>query len=179
MAHVAPAPPHSGASGIAAGGPRRNGTQGSWDALNPALPAIIRDLCCHSLTTPRGQTKITERYICGLYTLYSNRLLDEHRGCRDKPMRRDAGQSGADKDPIGQALTYLEKIRQGRVMIANGRPIPQPEQISGFRYIIPDLTPVVQRCCEQANLRITQNAIAAHVHCWLSITPRRAGVMLR
>jgi hypothetical protein len=32
-----------------------------------------------------------------------------------RPMRSDAG-AGADKDPLEQALTYLEKVREGRVM---------------------------------------------------------------
>ena len=75
-----------------------------------------------------------------------------------RPMRSDAG-GGAYKDPIGQALTYLEKIREGRVMTASGRPISQSEQVPGFCYIISDLTPAMQRCCKQANLRITQDGL--------------------
>ena len=75
-----------------------------------------------------------------------------------RPMRSDAG-AGADKDPIEQALTYLEKVREGRVMTASGRPIPQSDQVPGFCYIISDLTRAMQRRCKQANLRITQDGL--------------------
>jgi hypothetical protein len=75
-----------------------------------------------------------------------------------RPMRSDAG-AGVDKDPIEQALTYLEKVREGKVMTASGRPIPQSDQVPGFCYIISDLTPPMQRRCKQANLRITQDGL--------------------
>lgn len=75
-----------------------------------------------------------------------------------RPMRNDAG-AGADKDPIDQALTYLEKVREGRVMTASGRPIPQSDQVPGFCYIISDLSPAMQRRCKRANLRITQDGL--------------------
>ncbi len=73
-----------------------------------------------------------------------------------RPMRNDAA-AGADKDPIEQALNYLEKVREGKVTTVNGRPIPQSEQIPGFCYILADLTPTMKRRCKQANLRITQD----------------------
>lgn len=63
-----------------------------------------------------------------------------------RPMRNDAGQ-GEEKDPIEQALGYLDRIRQGRVQTANGRLIPGSEHIPGFCYVLCDLTSsVVQRC---------------------------------
>lgn len=63
-----------------------------------------------------------------------------------RPMRNDAAQ-GEEKDPIEQALGYLDRIRQGRVQTASGRLIPGSEQIPGFCYVLCDLTPsVVQRC---------------------------------
>ncbi|HEX4831034.1 MAG TPA: hypothetical protein VH478_08075, partial [Trebonia sp.] len=55
-------------------------------------------------------------------------------------------------------LTYLEKVREGSVMTASGRPIPQSDQIPGFCYIISDLTPAMKRRCKQANLRMTQDS---------------------
>jgi hypothetical protein len=62
-----------------------------------------------------------------------------------RPMRNDAQQG--DKDPIEQALGYLDRIRQGKVQTANGRLIPGSENIPGFCYVLCDLTPtVVQRC---------------------------------
>jgi hypothetical protein len=63
-----------------------------------------------------------------------------------RPMRNDAAQ-GEEKDPIEQALGYLDRIRQGKVQTAGGRPIPGSEHIPGFCYVLCDLTQsVVQRC---------------------------------
>ena len=63
-----------------------------------------------------------------------------------RPMRNDARQ-GEDKDPIEQALGYLDRVRQGKVTTATGRPIPRSEHVPGFCYVLCDLTPsVVQRC---------------------------------
>jgi len=63
-----------------------------------------------------------------------------------RPMRNDAAQ-GEQKDPIEQALGYLDRIRQGKVQAASGRLIPGSEHIPGFCYVLCDLTPsVVQRC---------------------------------
>jgi len=64
-----------------------------------------------------------------------------------RPMRNDAAQ-GEQKDPIEQALGYLDRIRQGKVQTANGRLIPGDNMnIPGFCYVLCDLTPtVVQRC---------------------------------
>ena len=63
-----------------------------------------------------------------------------------RPMRNDASQ-GEEKDPIEQALGYLDRIRQGKVTTSRGRPIPQSDQIPGFCYVLCDLTPtILQRC---------------------------------
>ena len=63
-----------------------------------------------------------------------------------RPMRNDAAQ-GEQKDPIEQALGYLDRIRQGKVQTASGRLIPGSEHIPGFCYVLCDLTDsVVQRC---------------------------------
>lgn len=63
-----------------------------------------------------------------------------------RPMRNDAAQ-GEDKDPIEQALGYLERLRQGKVQTARGRLIPNSDNVPGFCYILCDLTTtIVQRC---------------------------------
>ena len=59
-----------------------------------------------------------------------------------RPMRNDARQ-GEDKDPIEQALGYLDRVRQGKVTTADGRPIPGSEHVPGFCYVLCDLTPSV------------------------------------
>lgn len=62
-----------------------------------------------------------------------------------RPMRNDA-KPGPEEDPIEQALTYLKKIRDGKVKTATGRPISNAQDLPGFCYIISDLTSsIVQR----------------------------------
>lgn len=63
-----------------------------------------------------------------------------------RPMRNDAAEGEA-KDPIEQALDYLDRIRQGKVTTAGGRPIPSSEHIPGFCYVICDITPTVEKRC--------------------------------
>lgn len=63
-----------------------------------------------------------------------------------RPMRNDASQ-GEEKDPIEQALGYLDRIRQGKVTTAEGRPIPNSDNIPGFCYVLCDLTPTIEQRC--------------------------------
>jgi len=64
-----------------------------------------------------------------------------------RPMRKDAGE-GEDKDPIEQALGYLNRIRKGEMTTAAGRPIPKSESIPGFCYVLTDITPRVEERCK-------------------------------
>ena len=64
-----------------------------------------------------------------------------------RPMRNDADE-GNEKDPIEQALGYLDKIRQGDVSTASGRPIPKSDNIPGFCYVICDITPSIDSRCQ-------------------------------
>ena len=73
-----------------------------------------------------------------------------------RPMRNDAA-SGEDKDPIEQALGYLDRIRNGQTQTASGRPIPRSEEIPGFCYVICDITPSVERRCKLAQLTVTSD----------------------
>lgn len=73
-----------------------------------------------------------------------------------RPMRNDAT-SGEDKDPIEQALGYLDRIRAGQTQTANGRPIPRSEEIPGFCYVICDITPSIERRCKLAQLTVTSD----------------------
>ena len=63
-----------------------------------------------------------------------------------RPMRNDAA-GGEDKDPIEQALGYLDRIRQGKIMTSSGRPIPKSENIPGFCYVLCDITPSIEKRC--------------------------------
>lgn len=73
-----------------------------------------------------------------------------------RPMRNDA-RAGEDKDPIEQALGYLERIREGGVKTARGRPIPGSDTIPGFCYVIADLTSTVRHRCKVLGLRETSD----------------------
>jgi hypothetical protein len=73
-----------------------------------------------------------------------------------RPMRNDAA-AGEDKDPVEQALGYLERIRRGKAMTASGRLIPASEEIPGFCYVICDITPSVDRRCKLAQLKVTSD----------------------
>lgn len=75
-----------------------------------------------------------------------------------RPMRNDM-KEGEDKDPIDQALSYLERIRDGRVTTKSGRPIPRNNNIPGYCYVICDLTESMRRRCRRANLRITSDGM--------------------
>nr|WP_199044843.1 hypothetical protein [Dyella sp. ASV24] len=68
-----------------------------------------------------------------------------------RPMRNDA-KAGEEKDPIEQALGYLDRVRRGEVTNAKGRPIINAENIPGYCYVICDITPTVERRCKMNNL---------------------------
>lgn len=73
-----------------------------------------------------------------------------------RPMRKDATE---DKNPIGQCLDYVKRIRVGGVMTATGRPIPKTQEPPAFCYIIADLTESMIERCEMANLRRTHDGL--------------------
>lgn len=73
-----------------------------------------------------------------------------------RPMRNDAA-TGEDKDPIEQALGYLERIRNGNVTTKAGRPIPRSEDIPGFCYAICDITPTIEKRCKILGLTPTHD----------------------
>ncbi|MBK4785497.1 MAG: ATP-binding protein [Pantoea sp. Pent] len=75
-----------------------------------------------------------------------------------RPMRNDI-REGEDKDPIDQALSYLERIRDGKVTTKFGRPIPGNNDIPGYCYVLCDLTESMHRRCRRANLRITSDGM--------------------
>ncbi len=61
-------------------------------------------------------------------------------------MRNDAAE-GEEKDPIEQALGYLDRIRKGTVQTASARPIPRSENIPGYCYVICDITKSIENRC--------------------------------
>ncbi|EMT6396770.1 TPA: ATP-binding protein [Klebsiella oxytoca] len=75
-----------------------------------------------------------------------------------RPMRNDM-REGEDKDPIDQALSYLERIREGKVTTKSGRPIPGNNDIPGYCYVLCDLTESMHRRCRRTNLRITSDGM--------------------
>ena len=76
-----------------------------------------------------------------------------------RPMRNDAAPGETD-DPVEQAIGYLDRIRQGQVQTAQGRPIPTSDNIPGFCYILADLTPKLQdRCRLHHDLKWTHDKL--------------------
>lgn len=73
-----------------------------------------------------------------------------------RPMRNDA-KAGEDHDPIEQALGYLNRIRDGKVKTAKGRPIPNSGEIPGYCYVICDLTESIKSRCRMLDLTITSD----------------------
>lgn len=73
-----------------------------------------------------------------------------------RPMRNDA-QQGEDKDPIEQALGYLERIRTGNVTTASGLLIPNSQDIPGYCYALCDLTPTMIKRCKMHGLTVTSD----------------------
>jgi hypothetical protein len=74
-----------------------------------------------------------------------------------RPMRNDA--ISDDKNPISQALSYLEKVRSGLVKTPQGRAIPPTDKVPGYCYIIADLTPTMVSRCKDSDLRLTQDGM--------------------
>lgn len=75
-----------------------------------------------------------------------------------RPMRNDI-KAGEDKNPLEQALGYLERIREGKALTHSGRPIPNPSGIPGFCYILCDLTESVKKQSKLFNLKPTADKL--------------------
>lgn len=75
-----------------------------------------------------------------------------------RPMRNDM-KEGEDKDPIDQALGYLERIRDGKVQTPAGRTIPSAQTIPGYCYVLCDLTPTMIKRCKNFNLTVTSDGM--------------------
>ena len=73
-----------------------------------------------------------------------------------RPCRDDAAQ-GEEKDPIEQALMYLDRVRKGEVKTARGKLIPNSSGIPGFCYVIADLTKTIQQRARIHQLKLTSD----------------------
>ena len=80
-----------------------------------------------------------------------------------RPMRNDASQ-GEEKDPIVQALDYVNRIRQGKVQTSSGRPIPESDNIPGFCYVLCDLTPTIKERCKLHDAILTNDGLGYFFH---------------
>ena len=75
-----------------------------------------------------------------------------------RPMRNDM-KEGEDKDPLDQALGYLERIREGSVQTPAGRLIPGSDNIPGYCYVLCDLTEKMIKRCKSASLQVTSDGM--------------------
>jgi len=73
-----------------------------------------------------------------------------------RPMRNDM-KSGEEKDPIEQTLSYSKRIRDGGVLTASGRQIPNSNDIPGFCYVVCDLTDSMLTRCAIHGLTVTSD----------------------
>ncbi|MBF4695099.1 hypothetical protein [Fusibacter ferrireducens] len=70
-----------------------------------------------------------------------------------RPMRNDY--NDVDNNPISQVIKYVKKIRSGKAVDRNGRPITIGENTPFYLYIIADLTTKLVEDAELANLTRT------------------------
>jgi len=115
-----------------------------------------------------GNTETKEPDICALNVFDNPILVSEGNQLPlasivvieiKRPMRNDAKQ-GEDKDPIEQALGYLDRIRNGGVTTAGGRPIPNSQDIPGYCYAVCDLTSSMVTRCKMHGL--TPTSVVLH-----------------
>lgn len=75
-----------------------------------------------------------------------------------RPMRNDM-REGEDKDPIAQALGYVERIRDGQVTTKSGLLIPKNNEIPAYCYVVCDLTPTMIKRCKNFSLTMTSDGM--------------------
>lgn len=75
-----------------------------------------------------------------------------------RPMRNDM-REGEDKDPIDQALGYVERVRDGQVKTKSGLLIPKNHDIPAYCYVVCDLTPTMIKRCKNFSLSMTPDGM--------------------
>jgi len=75
-----------------------------------------------------------------------------------RPMRNDM-REGEDKDPIDQALGYVERIRDGQVKTKSGLLIPKNHDVPAYCYVVCDLTPTMIKRCKNFSLTMTPDGM--------------------
>ena len=75
-----------------------------------------------------------------------------------RPMRNDM-REGEDKDPIDQALGYVERIREGQAKTKSGLLIPRNHDIPAYCYIVCDLTSTMVKRCKNFSLTMTADGM--------------------
>lgn len=75
-----------------------------------------------------------------------------------RPMRNDM-REGEDKDPIAQALGYVERVREGQAKTKSGQLIPRGQEIPAYCYIVCDLTSTMITRCKNFSLTMTADGM--------------------
>lgn len=75
-----------------------------------------------------------------------------------RPMRNDM-KDGEDKNPIDQCLSYLNRVREGKVKTKSGLLIPGSQTIPGYCYVLCDLTDKMVERCKLAGLTVTADGM--------------------
>jgi hypothetical protein len=75
-----------------------------------------------------------------------------------RPMRNDM-REGEEKDPIDQALGYVERIREGQAKTKSGLLIPRNHDIPAYCYVVCDLTSTMIKRCKNFSLTMTADGM--------------------
>jgi hypothetical protein len=75
-----------------------------------------------------------------------------------RPMRNDM-REGEDKNPIEQALGYVDRVRNGQVKTKSGQLIPESQDIPAYCYVVCDLTPTMIKRCKNFSLTKTADGM--------------------
>ena len=95
-----------------------------------------------------------------------------------RPMRNDASE-GEDKDPIEQALGYLDRIRRGTIKTASGRPIPRSENIPGYCYAICDITTSIENRCKMHDAIRTSDGLGYFFYLYCATLLKKCNSFMR
>lgn len=76
-----------------------------------------------------------------------------------RPMRDNIEAEDDTKNPIDQCIDYVLKIRKGKSVTKNGRPITISEDIPAYCYVICDITSSMQTVCDKHDLKKTYDGL--------------------
>jgi hypothetical protein len=74
-----------------------------------------------------------------------------------RPMRGNFNFNKDKNNPISQVIDYLERIRDGKICTARGRPLNPKQEIRGYCYVICDPSESLRKICDRMDFEITSD----------------------